>query len=494
MGQDLPQQSFTATDFARFDARLARCVAVLGELLQRPDFDGSPASVGAELELSLMDPDGRPAMINLELLEAMGDARFTAEIDRFNIEYNSTPLGFSGRPFLRLQQQLEEAVSQLHEAAAAHQAQPVAVGILPSLRAADLGDAAMTPVNRYRVLSRVLRAHRGRPFELRINGDDPLQLHADGVTFEGANTSLQLHLKVRPADFVRTYNAAQMALGLSVAACGNSPLFLQHRLWEETRIVVFKQSVDDRNAPALAWHVRPRVGIGSHWWQGSAAQAIADHLHGHDVLLPICSEEDPDAAMAAGQTPRLGEIMTHGGTIWHWNRPVYDAPGGGHLRIEFRALPSGPTIADMMANAALSLGLTLALAAQGPDTAEFPFERAEYNLYRAAQSGLDAQVDWPDGHGRMVRQPVVDLLRVWLPRAQQALTAAGVEADEARQHLSIIAARIQNGQTGARWQRHYVERCGLKENRNAAMHRMLQRYATLSTAGSPVHTWPLTLP
>jgi hypothetical protein len=42
------------------------------------------------------------------------------------------------------------------------------------------------------------------------------------------------------------------------------------------------------------------------------------------------------------------------------NRAVFEPKDGGHLRIEFRAMPAGPTSVDMMANAALAIGLAQA--------------------------------------------------------------------------------------------------------------------------------------
>ena len=52
------------------------------------------------------------------------------------------------------------------------------------------------------------------------------------------------------------------------------------------------------------------------------------------------------AVFAAGGTPELAELKLHNGTIYRWNRPVYDIAGGvAHLRVENRVLPAGPTIA-----------------------------------------------------------------------------------------------------------------------------------------------------
>jgi hypothetical protein len=60
-----------------------------------------------------------------------------------------------------------------------------------------------------------------------------------------------------------------------------------------------------------------------------------------------------------GRVPALEELRLHQGTVWTWNRAIYDPTAGGHLRVEMRALPAGPTVVDMLANAAFHLGLAL---------------------------------------------------------------------------------------------------------------------------------------
>ena len=63
-----------------------------------------------------------------------------------------------------------------------------------------------------------------------------------------------------------------------------------------------------------------------------------------------------------------------------------------------RALPAGPTIIDMLANAAYLIGLSLWLAGQDQQwTYALPFERADHGFHRAAQHGLSAQLSWPAG-------------------------------------------------------------------------------------------------
>jgi hypothetical protein len=193
----------------------------------------------------------------------------------------------------------------------------------------------------------------------------------------------------------------------------------------------------------------------------------------------------------AGGVPRLEELRLHHGTVWRWNRAVYDPAGGGHVRLELRALPSGPTLADMLANAAFLLGATLALADEVAwMLPAFPFEYAHRNFYRAAQDGLAAELLWPDRAAPSPRPVAADVLaQALVPLARRALVRAGVDEDEAREHLAVIEARIANGQTGARWQRAVFSRLAERGARDAALPALLARYRREAETGRPVHAW-----
>ena len=56
----------------------------------------------------------------------------------------------------------------------------------------------------------------------------------------------------------------------------------------------------------------------------------------------------------------------HNGTIWHWNRLFigFDDNGLAHWRVEQRVMPAGPSIIDMIANAAFYFGAVRMLARQ----------------------------------------------------------------------------------------------------------------------------------
>jgi hypothetical protein len=247
MGTEINQEEFDEVDYLRFAERLGECLRALGRLLERPGFGIGPATVGAELELFLVDGTGRPLPCNQAVRAAAADPRVTVELNQFNLELNASPVPLAGRPFAALGGELNVLLDQVAAAARGHAGWPALIGILPTLTPADLGPGMLTDAPRYRALNAGLRRLRPDAFRIRIAGNDPLELASEDVGLEGANSSFQIHLRVDPVDFTRTYNAVQLATAPVLAVSGNSPTFLGHRLWDETRIVVFKQSVDDRS-------------------------------------------------------------------------------------------------------------------------------------------------------------------------------------------------------------------------------------------------------
>jgi hypothetical protein len=491
MGTEIGQEDFGERDYARFAERLEECLSALGQLLERPGFGMGPATIGAELELFLVDGAGRPLPDNQAIRAAVADPRVTLELDRFNLELNATPVLLAGQPFAALGGELHVLLDHVAGAAQRHGGRPALIGILPTLRPADFGPGVITDVPRYRALDSGLRRLHGDRFRLRIAGADPLAMASADIAPEGANSSFQVHLRVDPADFTRTYNAVQLATAPVLAVAGNSPTFLGHRLWEETRIPLFKQAVDDRHHRGP--RRRPaRTALGTGWLRGGPLELFTESVRLHRPLLPVLGHLDQQAGGARWQVPPLDELRLHQSTVWRWNRAIYDPAAGGHLRIEMRALPSGPTVLDMLANAAFLIGLSLWLAGQDQRwTYVLPFERADHGFYRAAQQGLSARLNWPAGHrDRMRTVAAAKLVPELVPAARQGLLQAGVAAAEADGLLAVISARAATGQTGAAWQRAKLAAARRQHDPERALAIMLDRYLQCAETGLPVHTWP----
>jgi len=490
MGLDIENTNFSAADFAKFSAKLRDNLAALKQVLARPGFGEGDLSFGAELELYMVNRNGEPLHKNQEVIAQLDDPQLTLELNRYNLEYNFSPVKVKDGCFAATEKEALAALAKINACTSQWGGRVVPVGILPTLQQSDTGYHAMTPLRRFEALTKELTELRGGPFTIAIEGEDTLQLAMDDVTLEGANTSFQVHLRVPPAEFADFYNALQLVTPLVVAMSANSPTLFGHRLWHETRIPLFKQSIDCR--PKDGMHPMPaRVNFGNNWIRDSAYELFAEAALLYRPLLPICNAEDPLAVVGAGDTPQLHELRLHQGSIWLWNRPVFDPVDGGHLRIELRAFPAGPSIIDMLANAALAIGLAKSLQASIKELLPaIPFTYCTANFYSAAQKGTAAESFWPS---TQPSQPeyfsVPSILKTLVPHLPEALDSMGFLQNDVAGLLDVIAERLATRQTGAQWQLDKLVELRKDMHKRDALIAMLQQYQANSEANIPVAQW-----
>lgn len=160
------------------------------------------------------------------------------------------------------------------------------------------------------------------------------------------------------------------------------------KLWAETRTELFLQATDTRSIELRNQGVRPAVFFGERWIT-SIFDLFEENVRYFPALLPETTDEDPDAVLATGRAPKLQELRLHNGTVYRWNRPVYDVVDGQpHLRVENRVLPAGPTVADVLANAAFYYGSMKMLAAdERPVWSKMSFAAAAANFDSGARRG-----------------------------------------------------------------------------------------------------------
>ncbi|RRJ83441.1 glutamate-cysteine ligase family protein [Aestuariirhabdus litorea] len=492
MGSEIDRTEFTGADFERFRRQLQDNLGQLRQLLCRPGFGEGAPSFGAELELYLIDAAALPLSLNQEIAERASDPALSLELNRFNLEYNFPPIHSSQAPFSQLRQQIDSALTQLGRHAAPLGARLLAIGILPTLRMSHMGESAITDSARYRVLSKSLKAQRGEAFNIDIRGADHLQMRWQEITLEGANTSFQYHYRVRPSAFADTYNAAQLITPLVLALGANSPLFLGHRLWHETRVALFKQSIDPRTPTPLHRRHPSRVSFGQHWVKQDITELFEEGVSLFPPLLPV-ADAPPSSAESEDRGPSLEALRLHQGSIWCWNRALYDPADGGHLRIELRALPAGPSSLDMVALAAFAVGLMEGLRPQMEAiTRLLPFGCCKDNFYRAAREGLGAQLVWPNPARGTLREsaltPLVDSL---LPCAAEGLSRIGIHPREIDQQLELIRNTLSTQTNGARWQLASFQHLSDTLKPSAALSALVESYYQRQQSGLPVHQWEL---
>jgi hypothetical protein len=443
---------------------------------------------GTEIEYVLIDSDGRPLPYAQRLLAL--DETLQKELSTCNIEATTEPVLVKGE-FLR---QLETQVLAAHErvTALAHRCDCLAllVGVLPSYQERDFFVDHFGS-DRYRNLNRALLDRGDVPnFHLKLSQVDQLDTEFPSILIQSLNTSFQLHLSVSVDRLPLIYNICQLASAPLLSVAGNSSLVLGNRVWQESRIPIWEQAVD------CGGKELQHVFFGTDWIRDPLTP-LKDLEQFSALVVP---ESLDQASPKVSGAPELGSLRSLNGTVWRWNRLCYgtESGGPGHLRVENRYLPAGPTITDMIANAAYFYGLIHGLeqaSLEGrfhdPASSGMDFACAERNFRQAAEFGLGAEFDWIDGRKWRAQELNLKLLEI----AAQGLDSLKVPEDQRNFYLGIIRERVVSGQTGAVWQINsfgsLIKRMGAPEALSEISTKMfsLQNQVDEQGKNSPVHTW-----
>jgi CBS domain-containing protein len=348
----------------------------------------------------------------------------------------------------------------------------------------------MTPIDRYLALANSLSKRRGGMFEFHINGTDELITAHETVMFESCNTSFQLHYQVSADQFVDHYNWAQLISGPVLASSTNSPLLLGKRLWKETRIALFQQSIDIRQSKDHLRDRSPRVSFGNRWIYESILDAFKEDIVRFETLLSNDLKSNSTKMLEEGKIPTLDALMVHNSTIYKWNRPCYGIyEGKPHFRIENRYLAAGPTIPDQVANAAFWFGLMAGLPEEYKNIQKkFEFDDAKTNFLKAARDGLDNKFLWVN-NTKYTSQEII--LNVLLPISREGLSKHGITSEDINKNLEIIEERVKSGRTGSQWMIESYNNIRKTGTRDQALVATTAAIYNRQQEMKPIHQWSL---
>ncbi len=493
MGEQRVKLAKTNEEIQNFMKNVLKDVRALEKMLEEEWFETDIIRIGAEQELCLINQQAKPFFEAPDVLEKLGgdSDNFTTEFAKFNLEINvNPPLEFKGNCLSQMEHNLQKNVEQVRAAADEFGAEVLLTGILPTIRKADVSMDSLTPIPRYKALCEAIDNLRGKEYELRIQGMDELLMKFDTPMLEGCNTGFQIHLQIKPDEFVSKYNVAQAITAPVLASAVNSPLFLGKRLWAETRIALFHQSVDTRGVGDHIRESSPRVMFGTDWLRNSILDIYKEDISRFRVLLSSDVVENAEELMKEGVAPQLMALKVHNGTVYRWNRPCYGVGGGKpHLRIENRVLPSGPTVIDEMANTAFWLGLLNGFEDEHPDiTKELEFDDARMNFFAASKMGMDTKFEWTGGRKVAAKELIQEEL---LPIARAGLEKAEVDKSDIDTYLGVLEDRIESSQTGAYWVVKSYSNLIKDNNREHAVSAITTSMLKNQKKGEPVHKWGL---
>ena len=488
MGRQIEYSDLRPEAIRSFTSSVLNDLRALEQMLTDGWIEEGVRRIGAEQEMFLVGEDWRPASLATRVLERLGGPPFTTELALFNLEANLDPLPLKGHCFRDLHAALDQAIAEVSEAASEDGARVLLAGHLPTLVKSDLTLDQITPVPRYYTLNEALTRLRGGHYHLHLEGADELMLEHDSVMLEACNASFQVHLQVGVEEFSRLYNTAQLMVAPVLAAAVNSPLLFGRRLWAETRIALFQQSLDTRSGTPHLRDVSTRVRFGNRWVEDSITELFEEDLSQFKVLMAGPVKEDPFELLGTGSVPALDALQLYNSTIYRWNRPCYGiSEGRPHLRIECRVLPAGPSTLDEVANAAFWIGLVLGGAeAFGDPAARMDFRDVKSNFLSVARSGLGSGVRWLDGGMADVRSLILITL---IPLARVGLVKAGVDPGDTDHFLEVIERRVSTGQTGSEWVHRSLAAMRGKGTRSGRLAAITAATFRRQQEGIPVDEW-----
>lgn len=480
------------SDRQKFMIRLLRDVKAMEKMIEDDLFEKSPIRIGAEQEMCLIDENWKPAMLNGEVLKHANNELFTTELAKFNLEMNVKPQLFKDKCLRIIEDEIKQNLEILKTSANSFGADIILTGILPTIRKYDLAEHNLTPLERYRALCKAIIELRGGDWvELKIRGIDELMTKHNSPLMEGCNTGFQVHLQVTPDDFVNKYNIAQAIAGPALGVGTNSPLLFGNRLWHETRIALFQQSIDVRSAGDNLRNRSARVMFGTNWVRNSILDIYKEDITRFRVLLGSTAEaHDPFELLERGEIPNLDALLVHNSTVYRWNRPCFGVTNGKpHLRIENRVLPAGPTVVDEMANAALWLGLVNGLGDHYKDiTQQLDFDEAKGNFLAACRNGLNTAFNWTNG--RKIKGTEL-LLKELIPIAGEGLAKANVDPDDIGRYMGILEERCKTGQNGSYWMLKSYSKLIKQTSREEARAAITASIVKQQKNETPVHQWEM---
>jgi len=471
---------------SEFVQHLLDDIECLEQMLREKQIEEGPIRIGAEQEFCVLNEDWYPSSKALEILQLINDDHFTTELALYNLEINLDPIELKANCFFDMMKSHLALLKKATKACQKTNTKPLLTGILPSISRRYIESEYMTPSPRYFALNEMMRKLRGSDFSLHIKGVDELTTIHESVLFEACNTSYQMHLQIKPEDFVSSYNWSQAITGPVMAITTNSPMLFGKELWSETRIALFQQSIDTRTVSKSIRQNSPRVTFGNDWIRDSVTDIYKDDITRFQLIISRDIVENSLEVLKNNKTPKLEALSLHNGTIYRWNRACYGVGNGiAHLRIENRYIPSGPTVIDEIANLAFWVGLMVGRPSEFDQIQEkMDFKDAKGNFIRAARTGKDSHMQWM-GESISSTKLIKETL---LPIAKVGLRKVGLGEDEISHFLDIIEQRTKSN-TGSEWQISNFRLLRKKLNKGNALRVLCSEMYRNQSRNIPVSQW-----
>ena len=470
---ELVERSLSPPAAETFTDRTERQAAEIRAAMSAGEFDNEALSVGLEMELYAVDRGGEGSPRLARIPDTVFETGATKELGLHNAEINTEPTEFTAEGLDRQATNIASALERASEAAGeaglelvldAMWTCPPPEGSESYLGAVETDGDVVVATNmrkdpRYVALDNQALRLAGGDIELSVPGYEGA---FPTILFESLATSIQPHLQIPDTESIpRYYNTAIRTLGPVLALSTNSPFLpadmydvadpeaLVDRTHHELRIAAFEQSVNQ------SANDKVRVPDDIEHVTDVPEQVLAD-----DAYAPFLREwtTDDDRETFADRHWEYGYKRA---SYWRWLRcvvggdPVPGACDERSVRIEYRPIPTQPTVEDVVGLQLLTVGLVHGLVLADHPLPALEWDDARRAFYAAAAEGPEADLHWvrADGEYTTDSETIFEELFAY---ARRGLADAGLAASTVDSYLEPIECRWRNETTPSTWQKHRV--------------------------------------
>jgi len=469
------QSKICREEYEEFDQHLLAETNLLEQWFIEQVFTERELEAGTEIELFLLDSNYDPAPHNLSFINKVNEPCLIPEVGAAHLEINSCHVALSGNCLSTLHNNILTSWKKICDVAHQNNFHLALIGSLPTANENYAQLKFMTNKERYYLIDNCMNEQRGgRPIKLDIDGYESIQMEPESLAVNGLISAFQLHIQIGLGQSVHYYNIAQAIAGPMLALSSNSPYLFGRHIWCDTRIATFDQVMTLSRFDRANGFKCCLFGTG--YLKDSFFELFDQNMQFFPRLIPEVSRES--------SLENMFHVRRQNGVVYRWNRPVIDfnLQHQPHLRIEHRGPSSGPTVVDMIANAAFFYGLINYFAIQRtPIEYLLPFHLARKNFFNAARYGLDTKFGWFLGH----EISATDLLQQLIPLARKGLQSLGINATDTAYYLGIIQRRVDTQTNGSNWQCRFIEKYGKD------FHAMMSLYLQNQYKETPVSEWTI---
>ncbi|HHT0593184.1 TPA: glutamate-cysteine ligase family protein [Legionella anisa] len=456
-------------DCELFERNLIAETQLLEKWFTKTYFKSEHMNAGAEIEFLILDKEYQLTPHNILFTKALKNQELVREAGSTQLEINTPVFPLQDNFLSLLHQNILTTWNKCCDIGLNTRHHLVLIGSIPQTNPALFRSSYITPKNAFLLMNDFVTQYRKEePLSIHIKGkNENLLLSPESLAIEGLICALQLHIEVPQHQLVHYFNIIQILSAPLLALSSNSPYFCGKNLWSETRIGIFEQLY------TFPHPLQKTVFFEPNYMQETLFPIFENNLKNFPYLLPLAACEEP--------IDHMFHVRCQNSCIFRWNRPILDfnKQSEPYLRIEHRALSTGPTVIDMIANAAFFYGITYYFANTLPSlTSLITHESTLKNFYESARYGLEAKLNWTTGEIK-----AGTLLKNLVPLALKGLEDLGINSVDAHFYLDIIKTRLYKNQNGSIWQKKH-----LTKHKNDFNY-MLEQYVKNQYTETPVADW-----